>query len=417
MKCWKRFNLYLCCGLMILGGAVLPEVPGWAKPLDRIIAKVNENIITQSELEERVFVKMMGLQKAGIQPVPSKETIMRDELEQMIEERLLIDSGRKLGLKVDEESVTKAIDEIKLSNGLSDSELEQMLQAESKSVEDYKNKIRDQILISRVVGYEVRKRATVSAEEIEGYYSQHLKDYWIPEKLQLRHILFLIDDTLSEEDMLIKKQKAKLALKKIRSGEDFVAVAKEFSEDISASTGGDLGEIERGKMVPEFEKAAFQLKEGDVSGLVKTPYGLHIIKVDKKISGQTLPLDKVRNQIENYFKDQKLKSEYEKYLIELKQAAFIENKISSSPLANADNKKNTAPAKDLKPSPTPEEMFADIPPPQKNIISNSKMNHEQKFPRFHRYEEKLRYYKQQRSDNKISEEEYQNKKKDLLSRL
>ena len=299
MKCWKRFNLSFYCGFMILCGLVLPGIPGWAKPLDRIVAKVNDKIITQSELEERVFVKMMSLQKAGIQAIPSKEKLMYDELMQMIDERLLIDSGRKLGLKIDDESVTKAIDEIKLSNGLSDSELKQMLQAESKTVEDYRNKIRDQILISRVMGYEVRKRATVSAEEIEGYYNQHLKDYWIPEKLQLRHILFLIDDTLSEEDIQIKKQKARLALKKIRSGEDFVAVAKELSEDISASTGGDLGEIERGKMVPEFEKAAFLLKEGEVSGLVKTPYGLHIIKIDKKISGQTLHLDQVRDKIEN----------------------------------------------------------------------------------------------------------------------
>ena len=398
-------------------GLVLPGIPGWAKPLDRIVAKVNDKIITQSELEERVFVKMMSLQKSGIQPIPSKEKLMYDELVQMIDERLLIDSGRKLGLKIDDESVTKAIDEIKLSNGLSDSELEQMLQAESKTVEDYRNKIRDQILISRVVGYEVRKRATVSTEEIEGYYSEHLKDYWIPEKLQLRHILFLMDDTLSEGDIHIKKQKARLALKKIRSGENFVAVAKELSEDISASTGGDLGEIERGKMVPEFEKAAFLLKEGEVSGLVKTPYGLHIIKVDKKISGQTLPLDQVRDQIENLFKDKKLKSEYEKYLAELKQAAFIENKISSPPLTSAENKKKTAPAKSLKTSPKPEEVLADIPPTQKKIVSNSKLNHERKFSRFHAYEEKLRYYKQQRRNNKISEEEYQNKKKDLLSRL
>jgi len=417
MKCLKRFNLYFCCGFMIFCGLVLPGIPGWAKPLDRIIAKVNDKIITQSELEERVFVKMMSLQKAGIQPIPSKEKIMYDELEQMIDERLLIDSGRKLGLKVDEESVTKAIDEIKRSNGLNDGDLEKMLQAESKSVEEYKNKIRDQILISRVVGYEVRKRATVSAEEIEGYYSEHLKDYWVPGKLRLRHILFLIDETLTEEDVLIKKQKAQLALKKIRSGEDFIAVAKELSEDISASTGGDLGEIERGKMVPEFEKAAFQLKEGEVSGLVKTPYGLHIIRVDKKITGQTLPLDQVRDQIENHFKDQKLKSEYEKYLAELRQKAFIENKISSPPLANAENERNNAPSKSFKASPKPEEVVADIPPHQKKNVSNSELNHGQNFSRFHAYEEKLRYYKQQRRDNKISEEEYQNKKKDLLSRL
>lgn len=417
MKCWKRFNFYFCCGLMVLCGLVLPVIPGWAKPLDRIIAKVNDKIITQSELEERIIVKMMNLQKAGIQQFPSKQKAMHDELELMIEERLLIDSGKKLGLKVDDESVNKAIDEIKRTNGLSDGDLEKMLQSESKSYEDYKNKIHDQILISRVVSFEIRKRAKVSAEEIEEYYSQHLKDYWIPEKLQLRHILFLMDDTLSDEEIRIKTQKAHLALKKIRSGEDFIAVAKEFSEDISASTGGDLGEIERGKMVPEFENAAFQLKEGEVSGLVKTPYGLHIIKIDKKISGETLPLDQVRDKIENHFKDKKLKSEYSKYLVELKQKAFIENKLSSAPLVHLKNKNRTAHVKNLKPSSKPEEALVDIPPPQKKKASSSEIPHDQKFSRFHVYEEKLRYYKQQRRNNKISEEEYQNKKKELLSSL
>ena len=417
MKYWKQFNLWLCCGFLGLAWAVFPVVPGWAKIVDRIIAKVNTTIITQSELEERVFVKMMSLQKNNVQPMPSREEVMREELERMIEERLLIDAGKKLGLKVDEENITKAIDEIKRTNGLNDGDLEKMLQAESKSLEEYKNKIHDQILISRVVGYEVRKRVTVSDEEVEKFYSQHLKDYWISEKLKLRHILFLMDDTLLEEERRIKKQKAHLALKKIRSGESFTAVAKELSEDISASTGGDLGEIERGKMVPEFEKAAFLLKEGEVSGLVKTPYGLHIIKLDKIIPGQTLPLDEVRDQIKNRFMDQKLKSEYGAYLSELKKKAFIENKILLPPQSVAKQTKKTAPVKTLKPSLNRGEELADIPSSQKKGGSARQLTPEQKFSRFQTFEEKLRYYKQLRNNEKISEGEYQNKKRELLNQF
>ncbi len=417
MKYWKQFNISLCCGLLGLVWAVFPVIPGWAKTVDRIIAKVNATIITQSELEERVVVRMMSLQKNNVQPMPSKAEVMYEELERMIEERLLIDAAGKLKLGVDEDSVTKAIDEIKRTNGLNDGDLEKMLQAESKSLEEYKNKIRDQILISRVVGFEVRKRVTVSKEEIKKYYNQHLKDYWTAEKLQLRHILFLMDDTLLEEDRRIKKQKAQLALRKIRAGADFIAVAKEFSEDISASTGGDLGEIERGKMVPEFEKAAFLLKEGEVSGLVETPYGLHIIKVDKIIPGQTLPLDKVQGQIEKRFMDQKLKAEYETYLSELKQKAFIENKIPPPPQSVVKQTKKTAPVKTLKPSLNRREELADIPPSQKKKVSSRQLAQEQEFPRFQTFEEKLRYYKQLRNNDKISEGEYQSKKRELLNRF
>lgn len=417
MKSWKQFNLWFCCGLLGLAWTVFPVIPGWAKTVDRIIAKVNDKIITQSELEERVLVKMMSLQKMNVQPMPSKKEVMREELERMIEERLLIDIGRKLGLKVDEENVTKAIDEIKRTNGLNDGDLEKMLQAESKSMEEYKNKIHDQILISRVVGYEVRKRVTISNEEIEEYYNRHLKEYWVPEKLQLRHILFLMDDKLLEEDKRIKKQKAHLALKKIRSGEDFIAVAKEFSEDISASTGGDLGEIERGKMVPEFEKAAFLLKEGEVSGLVETPYGLHIIKVDKIIPGQTLPLDKVQEKIKNRFMDQKLKDEYHAYLSKLKKNAFIENKMSSPSQSIVKGVQKPMLGKTLKPSLDQGDVLADIPPSRKKKGSSRRLTQGQKFSRFQTFEEKLRYYKQLRNNNKISEGEYQNKKRELLNRF
>jgi len=417
MKYWKQFSLWLCCGILSLVWAVFPVIPGWAKTVDRIIAKVNEKIITQSELEERVFVKMMSLQKNNVQPMPTQEQVMHAELERMIEERLLIDAGQKIGLKVGEENIAKAIEEIKRNNGLSDGDLEKMLKAESKSLEEYKGKIHDQILISRVVSFEVRKRVTVSKEEIEEYYNQHLKSYWVSEKLKLRHILFLMDDSLFEEDKRIKKQKARQALQKIRSGADFIAVAKEYSEDISASTGGDLGEIERGKMVPEFEKAAFMLKEGEVSGLVETPYGLHIIKVDKIFPGQTLPLDKVQVEIQNRLVNEKMKVEYETYLARLKKNAFIENKISI--LLQEAEKKSKRPkrGKAAKPSFDLGGIFADVPPPRKRKDSNRQLSQDQEFSRFQTFEEELRYYKQLRNNNKISEGEYQNKKRKLLNRF
>jgi peptidyl-prolyl cis-trans isomerase SurA len=415
MKCWKQFNLLVCCGLLGLMTTAFPANKGSAETVDRIIAKVDEKIITQSELEERTFVKIMAIQKANVRPMPSQKEVMYDELKRMIDEKLLLGAGRKVGLEVTEENVTKAINDIKTSNGLQEGQLEKMLEAESKSIEEYKKKIHDQIMISKVISFEVRKRVVVSDDEIEKYYNEHLKDYWISEKLRLRHILFLMNDSLLEEDKRTKKRKAREALRKIRMGEDFVTVAKKYSEDISASTGGDLGEIERGKMVPEFEKAAFLLKEGEVSSLVKTPYGLHIIKVDKIIPGETLPLDKVKDQIRNRFLDDKMNAAYKEYLAELKQNAFVENKMPPPPQSVVNNTRKTTPGKTLNPSSKRGEVLADIPPPQKKKGSRRHLTEEQKFSRFQTFEEKLRYYKQLRNKNKISEGEYQNKKRELLN--
>ena len=409
MKYLKQFSFWFSCGLLVW--VIAPANVGKAMTVDRIIAKVNEKIITQSELEERVFVKMMSLQKANMQPLPSREKAMYDELERMIEERLLVDAGQKVGLKVDEESITKAINEIKANNGLGEGDLERMLESESKTMEKYKTSIHNQIMISRVVNFEVRKRVTVTNEEVEQYYTQHIKEYWVSEKLKLRHILFLMDDSFPEGDKLIKREKAQLALKRIRSGAYFEVIAKEFSEDISASTGGDLGVLERGKMVPEFEKAAFLLKEGEVSDLVETPYGLHIIKVDKIIPGQTLPLEKVEASIKDHFMNEKMKVEYREYLEQLKKNAFIENKMSEPPSPVANN--SAVQGGILTPSQKQGDMVADIPlsPGNKNSVQD------QRFSRFQTFEDELRYYRELRNNNKISEGDYQKKKRQLLNRF
>lgn len=415
MMFWKPFNR-LWMGVLFCGGTVLLSVPGMAATVDRIVAKVNEEIITQSEVEERAFLKLMGLKKMNAQTLPSKKEMIYEELELMIEEKLLLDAGRKLGYRVNDKRVAKAIEDIEHHNGLKEGELEKMLEAESKSLEDYKDNIRDQILMSDVKIYEVRKRVNVSKEEIEDYYNRHLKDFWVPEKLKLRHILFLMGDDLLEEEKLLKRQKARQALEKIRSGEDFTAVAKEFSEDISASTGGDLGEIERGKMVPEFEKAAFQLKEGEVSALVKTPYGLHIIKVDKIIPGRTLPLEEVEARITNQFADKKIKTEYQAFLQELRQSAFIEKKLSPPPKPVAKPADEIKPKKTVKDSSKPL-VEPDVLSSRKTGESNPKLTQKQEFSRFQAFEDKLRYYKKLRDNEQISEGDYQSKKKQLLNQL
>ena len=415
MMYWKPFNR-LWMGVLFCGGIVLFSVSGMAATLDRIVAKVNKEIITQSQVEERALLKLTNLRKMNVQPLPSKEEMIYRELELMVEEKLLIDAGRKRGYKVNEKRVARAIEDIERRNGLKEGELEKMLEAEFKSLEEYKDDIRDQILLSDVRIYEVRKRVNVSKEEIENYYSRHLKDYWISEKLKLRHILFLMDDDLSEEEILFKRKKALQALQKIRSGENFTAVAREFSEDVSARTGGELGEIERGKMVPEFAKAAFNLKEGQVSGLVKTPYGLHIIKVDKIIPGRTLPLEEVKDQIKKQFMEKKSKSEYQAFLRELKQNAFIEKKISPPTKPAGKHADKIKPKKALKNFSNPKGA-SDVLSSRKTGESKPKLIQKQEFSRFQAFEDKLRYYKKLRDKEQISEGDYQNKKKQLLNQL
>lgn len=155
---------------------------------------------------------------------------------------------------------------------------------------------------------QVRQQVTLSDADLQAFYQQNIAQYTTPEQLAASHILFRLED--KEEDA-VRKQ-AEEVLKRARGGEDFAALAKEFSEDDSNNmTGGSLGEFGRGTMVPEFEQAAFALKTGDISDLVKTAFGYHIIKVEQNQPGATRTIDEVRPEIEDQLKWQKAQEQAE----------------------------------------------------------------------------------------------------------
>jgi peptidyl-prolyl cis-trans isomerase D len=149
---------------------------------------------------------------------------------------------------------------------------------------------------------QVRQTTTVSDADIEAFYKQNIAQYSTPEQVRASHILF---KTEGKDEAAVQKQ-AEEILKRAKAGEDFAALAKQYSEDESNNAnGGDLGEFGRGTMVPEFEQAAFAMKAGQISDLIKTPFGFHIIKVIENRPASTRPVAEVRTEIEDQLKWQK----------------------------------------------------------------------------------------------------------------
>ena len=147
--------------------------------------------------------------------------------------------------------------------------------------------------------------AQVSDAEVQKYYDEHAAEYEKPEQVHARHILFRFAPGATAEDKAKVRQRAEEILAKVKAGEDFAALAKQYSEDASAAQGGDLGSFTRGKVVAPFERAAFSLAPGETSDLVESPFGLHIIKVDSKESAHTQTLEEVRAQIADKLKQEK----------------------------------------------------------------------------------------------------------------
>ena len=147
-----------------------------------------------------------------------------------------------------------------------------------------------------------KDKVKVTEQEIKEYYNYNINSFKIPEKVCARHILFRLKEDATKEETVKVREKAEAVLKKARAGEDFAKLAKEYSEGPTRKNGGDLGCFSKGKMVKPFEEAAFKLKKGEISDLVRTQFGFHIIKVEDIQPAKTKTLDEVRSQIEDTLK-------------------------------------------------------------------------------------------------------------------
>jgi peptidyl-prolyl cis-trans isomerase C len=156
----------------------------------------------------------------------------------------------------------------------------------------------DDFLASEYLKKEVVGKIKVAEDDMRLYYKMHKEDFETPEMVRARRILIKTDESSSKEDKKKAKEKAEEISNRIRAGEDFAKLASKFSDDSATKeNGGDLGFISRGKISPDFEKVAFSLKKGEASGVVETPSGFQIIKVEEKKKAVVEPYDKIKDKI------------------------------------------------------------------------------------------------------------------------
>lgn len=391
-----------------------------AKVFDRVVAKVNSDIITMSAVEERVGPYREMLMRSG-QETPPTDELMKQILDIMIEERLQIQRGKKLGIQVEEESVLSALDEIKEKNHLSDQEMEIMLQREGRSLEQYKEQIRNQILVSRVARFQFGNRIIVTDQLAKQYYEKMKQDFMNPERIKVRHILFILDAGITDAEREVKRKRAEMTLQEIRSGKSFEEMARRYSEDVSASSGGEIGLLAKGKLVPEFEEVAFSLRDGEVSDVVKTRFGYHIIKVDQYLASQPKPYDDdLKEKIKDIIFRKASEKKYKDWVQTLKSESFIEVKLDEeSAVEEPKRLKKRSRTKAASPKAAPAEAKLEREWDEEIEVSSKKIRKSDatSSKNLQSMENKLRRMKQLRDAKKISEAEYQKKKMELLDQL
>jgi parvulin-like peptidyl-prolyl isomerase len=286
--------------------------------LDRVVAKVNNDVITWSELRKSIELdnRILLNSLAEEERREKIKELERSYLNKLIDKRLQLQEAFKLGLDVSDEEIDSAINEIKRKFNLTDESLNEYLKADGLTLEEYKIHLKERILLSKVIGYKITDTIFITEKEIKEYYEANKERFPRQERVRLRQILLTGEDSL---------KKAEEILQRIKNGEDFAELASEFSEDVSREAGGDLGYVSRGTILKEIEDVAFSLKVGEVSKPIPSPRGIHIIKVEDRIEEGITP--EIKEEIKKILFERAYQSKYENWLRELREKAYIEIKL------------------------------------------------------------------------------------------
>lgn len=306
-----------------------PTPDGPKKPkniTNAIVAIVNDEIITLHEVNRETQSAISEAEKKAPLNDAARNQIRRTALDHLVEKKLTEQKIRELNIKVSEEEIRQAIDDVRKQNNIPSQEaLVAALAGQGLSFDQYRTQLQEQLEKLKLVSMEVRAKVQVGETEIRDYYAANLGKYTEEESYRARHIFFKTGEKASPEDIQRSKTTALAVLTDAKGGKDFAELAKKFSEDSAArKDGGDLGSFKKGDMQPELEKTILSLKPGEVSDLVTTPIGFHIIKLETRVAGKTKPFESVKAEIEEIIYRKKSEERFSQWAKELRGKASVE---------------------------------------------------------------------------------------------
>lgn len=308
---------------------IMMMVAAWSfSPVDasqptetNIVAKVNGSEILQKDFTRETKNVRFRFQNA--QPPKTEDEIQKQALDNLIGAQLLYNESKKAGITVSDEATTNEYMRFK-KQFPSPEMFDNALKQEGLTDSDLKSEISRSLTIREFIDQKFTKQVTISDEETRQYYNANQKAFVQPEMVKARHILITVPKDATEAQKEESRKKLEGIQKKVTAGEDFAELAKTHSQCPSSSDGGNLGEFTRGQMVKPFETAAFSLEPGQVSPIVETQFGYHLIKVEGKTPERTMDYDHMKKNITRLLTQEKVQAEVETYLKQLKSQSKIE---------------------------------------------------------------------------------------------
>jgi peptidyl-prolyl cis-trans isomerase SurA len=343
----KKFSL-ISAALLICAALVHAD-----NIVDEIIARVNDQIITSSQFQRAKDSRIQELKQQFPNDWQTRWTASeKDVLREMIDEQLLLEKGKELGITGETETI-KQLDKMRQDMGLPTMQaLEDEAKKQGISFEDYKESIRTRVVTQQVIGQEVGSKIHITNEEVQDFYNKHSKEMTGPEEITLSEILVATqpkaqadkngqqqDTTEKPDEQKPDKQKAedpaqvakaeakaKFIYSQLKTGAKFDDLAKKESDGPTAAQGGPLGTFKKGELAKDFEDKTMSLKPGEFTEPIRTKQGFLILRVDAHRSAGVPPLKEVEDRVREAIYSQKLEPAARAYLARLREQAYIEVK-------------------------------------------------------------------------------------------
>lgn len=288
------------------------------------VAVVNGVIITQKDLDTEMTIikERLAMMKRPLGDSQLQE-FKEKTLEKIIGRELLFQESQKKKIKIDDAKVNEELMALKKKYA-SEDDFKKSLSEKNFNEADLKDRLKQSMAIKELVDQLFIQKVNITEEEIKSYYDSQPQLFKQPEKVNASHILIKVDPKADEAQKSEARKKIEKVQQRLKKGEDFATLAKEFSQCPSSEKGGSLGSFARGQMAKPFEDTSFSLKPGEMSDVVETRFGYHLIKVIDKKPETTTAFKDAKDRIEKYLKNKKVKDQVREYVETLKKKAKTE---------------------------------------------------------------------------------------------
>jgi len=319
-------NLMMCAVFFCVVGSPLVIQSHGAEIVDRIVAVVNDDIITLFELNRAIKPYEDKIHALGYSEEKERRMLFKVRegvLNQLIDKKIEDQQIKRSNIKISEEQIDQTIERIKEKNFFTDEDLRLALAKDGLTIEAYRNNIKEEILRTRLISLEVKSKIVITEEDIAAYYEKHLDMYGGKQKYHLRNILIIIPTFADENEKLEIRAKIDEILNELNAGESFETMARDYSESSTAPEGGDLGLFELDSLSPQLQKTIKGMKSGEFTPVLETDQGYQIFFLQEILKTPGKSLEDVSPEIQRILFEENADKKYQEWIEGLRKQSAI----------------------------------------------------------------------------------------------